>query len=102
MTNEATLWYVPTSIKTLGKVLSVPKISYASPDSEAAGWDRYHKQLAARERQGLGRTVSLSMEEIDEMKTMENREFCYNFSGTLSDFSLITRSQNTSQVPGEN
>ncbi|XP_022085544.1 cytosolic acyl coenzyme A thioester hydrolase-like isoform X2 [Acanthaster planci] len=72
MTNQATLWYVPTSIKTMGKVLPVPKITYASPELEAAGWDRYHKQQAARQRQGIGRTVSVSMEEIDEMKTVAN------------------------------
>ncbi|XP_038061426.1 cytosolic acyl coenzyme A thioester hydrolase-like [Patiria miniata] len=72
MTNEATLWYVPTSIKTLGKVLSIPKISYASAEAEEAGWERYRKQKAARERQGLGRTVSMSMEEIDELKNMDN------------------------------
>jgi len=72
MTNEATLWYVPISVNSSGKVLTIPKISYVSAEMEAAGWERYYKQKEARQKQGIGRTVSLSMEDIARMKDDEN------------------------------
>ena len=72
MTNEATLWYVPTSVKTLGKVLPIPKISYLSAEEEAAGWERYNKQKEARRRQGLGSTVSFTMAEVEHLMDQDN------------------------------
>uniref|UniRef100_A0A3P8XN31 palmitoyl-CoA hydrolase n=1 Tax=Esox lucius TaxID=8010 RepID=A0A3P8XN31_ESOLU len=56
MTNRATLWYVPFSLKDVGKVTEVPPIKYANPEQEEEGKKRYEAQkmerLETKERNG--------------------------------------------------
>ncbi|XP_074831632.1 cytosolic acyl coenzyme A thioester hydrolase isoform X2 [Carettochelys insculpta] len=56
VTNRATLWYVPLSLKNVDKVLEVPPIQYASKELEEEGKKRYEEQklerLVTKERNG--------------------------------------------------
>ncbi|KAM4610330.1 cytosolic acyl coenzyme A thioester hydrolase [Polymixia lowei] len=49
LTNKATLWYVPCSLKNVNKIVAVPPIQYASPEQEEEGRKRYEAQKAARQ-----------------------------------------------------
>ncbi|XP_069096111.1 cytosolic acyl coenzyme A thioester hydrolase [Pleurodeles waltl] len=48
MTNRATLWYVPLSLKNVDKIIVVPPIEYASKDHEEEGKKRYEAQKLER------------------------------------------------------
>ncbi|KAL1764125.1 cytosolic acyl coenzyme A thioester hydrolase isoform X2 [Sigmodon hispidus] len=48
LTNKATLWYVPLSLKNVDKVLEVPPISYSRQEMEEEGRKRYETQKLDR------------------------------------------------------
>ncbi|KAK7817300.1 hypothetical protein U0070_004437 [Myodes glareolus] len=48
MTNKATLWYVPLSLKNVDKVLEVPPIVYSRQELEEEGRKRYEAQKLER------------------------------------------------------
>ncbi|XP_010131330.1 PREDICTED: cytosolic acyl coenzyme A thioester hydrolase, partial [Buceros rhinoceros silvestris] len=48
VTNKATLWYVPLSLKNVNKVLEVPPIQYARKEQEDEGKKRYEEQKLDR------------------------------------------------------
>uniref|UniRef100_A0A8C6H458 Cytosolic acyl coenzyme A thioester hydrolase n=1 Tax=Mus spicilegus TaxID=10103 RepID=A0A8C6H458_MUSSI len=48
LTNKATLWYVPLSLKNVDKVLEVPPIVYLRQDQEEEGRKRYEAQKLER------------------------------------------------------
>ncbi|KFV58138.1 Cytosolic acyl coenzyme A thioester hydrolase, partial [Gavia stellata] len=56
VTNKATLWYVPLSLKNVNKVLEVPPIQYARKEQEDEGKKRYEEQkldrLETKQRNG--------------------------------------------------
>ncbi|XP_039364936.1 cytosolic acyl coenzyme A thioester hydrolase isoform X3 [Mauremys reevesii] len=56
VTNRATLWYVPLSLKNVDKVLEVPPIQYAWKELEEDGKKRYEEQklerLVTKQRNG--------------------------------------------------
>ncbi|XP_008941469.1 PREDICTED: cytosolic acyl coenzyme A thioester hydrolase, partial [Merops nubicus] len=56
VTNKATLWYVPLSLKNVNKVLEVPPIQYARKEQEEEGKKRYEEQkldrLETKQRNG--------------------------------------------------
>ncbi|XP_058245725.1 cytosolic acyl coenzyme A thioester hydrolase isoform X1 [Hemibagrus wyckioides] len=56
MTNKATLWYVPLSLKNVAKIIEVPPIEYSSPEHEELGKKRYEAQklerIETKERNG--------------------------------------------------
>nr|XP_006124769.2 cytosolic acyl coenzyme A thioester hydrolase isoform X3 [Pelodiscus sinensis] len=56
VTNRATLWYVPLSLKNVDKVLEVPPIQYAGEELEEEGKKRYEEQkldrLTTKQRNG--------------------------------------------------
>ncbi|XP_026515774.1 cytosolic acyl coenzyme A thioester hydrolase isoform X3 [Terrapene carolina triunguis] len=56
VTNRATLWYVPLSLKNVDKVLEVPPIQYAWKELEQEGKKRYEEQklerLVTKQRNG--------------------------------------------------
>ncbi|XP_065431389.1 cytosolic acyl coenzyme A thioester hydrolase isoform X6 [Chrysemys picta bellii] len=56
VTNRATLWYVPLSLKNVDKVLEVPPIQYAWKELEEEGKKRYEEQklerLVTKQRNG--------------------------------------------------
>ncbi|KAM6296222.1 cytosolic acyl coenzyme A thioester hydrolase [Aegotheles albertisi] len=56
VTNKATLWYVPLSLKNVNKVLEVPPIQYAREEQEDEGKKRYEEQkldrLETKQRNG--------------------------------------------------
>ncbi|KAG5282388.1 hypothetical protein AALO_G00055450 [Alosa alosa] len=56
VTNKATLWYVPFSIKDVEKIVEVPAIDYPSPELQEEGRKRYEAQkmerLETKERNG--------------------------------------------------
>ncbi|XP_061114047.1 cytosolic acyl coenzyme A thioester hydrolase isoform X1 [Conger conger] len=57
VTNRATLWYVPFSLKNIDKITDVPPIEYSSPGQEEEGKKRYEAQkldrFETKERNGL-------------------------------------------------
>ncbi|XP_047580932.1 cytosolic acyl coenzyme A thioester hydrolase isoform X3 [Lutra lutra] len=48
LTNKATLWYVPLSLKNVDKVLEVPPVVYSRQEQEEEGRKRYEAQKLAR------------------------------------------------------
>ncbi|KFR14528.1 Cytosolic acyl coenzyme A thioester hydrolase, partial [Opisthocomus hoazin] len=56
VTNKATLWYVPLSLKNVNKVLEVPPIQYVRKEQEDEGKKRYEEQkldrLETKQRNG--------------------------------------------------
>ncbi|NWZ22952.1 BACH hydrolase, partial [Asarcornis scutulata] len=56
VTNKATLWYVPLSLKNVNKVVEVPPIQYARKEQEDEGRKRYEEQkldrLETKQRNG--------------------------------------------------
>ncbi|XP_014807591.1 PREDICTED: cytosolic acyl coenzyme A thioester hydrolase isoform X1 [Calidris pugnax] len=56
VTNKATLWYVPLSLKNVNKVVEVPPIQYARKEQEDEGKKRYEEQkldrLETKQRNG--------------------------------------------------
>ncbi|NXP81467.1 BACH hydrolase, partial [Ramphastos sulfuratus] len=56
VTNKATLWYVPLSLKNVNKVLEVPPIQYVRKQQEDEGRKRYEEQkldrLETKQRNG--------------------------------------------------
>ncbi|PKU30225.1 cytosolic acyl coenzyme a thioester hydrolase [Limosa lapponica baueri] len=56
VTNKATLWYVPLSLKNVNKVVEVPPIQYARKEQEEEGKKRYEEQkldrLETKQRNG--------------------------------------------------
>lgn len=48
LTNKATLWYVPCSIKNLDQIIEVPPIKYATLEEEERGRKRYESQKMER------------------------------------------------------
>ncbi|KAL6456678.1 hypothetical protein MHYP_G00352220 [Metynnis hypsauchen] len=56
VTNKATLWYVPFSLKNVDKIIEVPPIEYFNPDQEELGKKRYEAQkferMETKERNG--------------------------------------------------
>lgn len=56
LSNKATLWYVPCSLKDVDKILEVPPIKYSSPEQQEEG----------RKRHELQRTVRLNTKERNE------------------------------------
>ncbi|KFM04052.1 Cytosolic acyl coenzyme A thioester hydrolase, partial [Aptenodytes forsteri] len=56
VTNKATLWYVPLSLKNVNKVLEVPPIQYTRKEQEDEGKKRYEEQkldrLETKQRNG--------------------------------------------------
>uniref|UniRef100_A0A2K6RF50 palmitoyl-CoA hydrolase n=1 Tax=Rhinopithecus roxellana TaxID=61622 RepID=A0A2K6RF50_RHIRO len=48
LTNKATLWYVPLSLKNVDKVLEVPPVVYSRQEQEEAGQKRYKTQKLER------------------------------------------------------
>ncbi|KAL7827516.1 hypothetical protein SRHO_G00332340 [Serrasalmus rhombeus] len=63
VTNKATLWYVPLSLKNVDKIIEVPPIEYFKPDQEELGKKRYEAQkferMETKERNGEITPVSL-------------------------------------------
>uniref|UniRef100_A0A8C9L729 palmitoyl-CoA hydrolase n=1 Tax=Pavo cristatus TaxID=9049 RepID=A0A8C9L729_PAVCR len=56
VTNKATLWYVPLSLKNVNKVVEVPPIQYVHKEQEDEGRKRYEEQkldrLETKQRNG--------------------------------------------------
>uniref|UniRef100_A0A8B9KI68 palmitoyl-CoA hydrolase n=1 Tax=Astyanax mexicanus TaxID=7994 RepID=A0A8B9KI68_ASTMX len=56
VTNKATLWYVPLSLRNVDKIIEVPPIEYTSTESEELGKKRYEAQklerMETKERNG--------------------------------------------------
>uniref|UniRef100_A0AAR2K3Z3 palmitoyl-CoA hydrolase n=1 Tax=Pygocentrus nattereri TaxID=42514 RepID=A0AAR2K3Z3_PYGNA len=56
VTNKATLWYVPLSLKNVDTIIEVPPIEYFKPDQEELGKKRYEAQkferMETKERNG--------------------------------------------------
>ncbi|NXA56534.1 BACH hydrolase, partial [Nothocercus julius] len=56
VTNKATLWYVPLSLKNVNKVVDVPAMQYAHKEQEDEGRKRYEEQkldrLETKQRNG--------------------------------------------------
>ncbi|XP_069466393.1 cytosolic acyl coenzyme A thioester hydrolase isoform X2 [Ambystoma mexicanum] len=56
LTNRATLWYVPLSLKNVDKIIEVPPIQFPSKDQEEEGKKRYEAQkferLETKQRNG--------------------------------------------------
>ncbi|KAI4902793.1 hypothetical protein NFI96_011171, partial [Prochilodus magdalenae] len=56
VTNKATLWYVPLSLRNVDKIIEVPPIEYSNPDQEELGKKRYEAQkferMETKERNG--------------------------------------------------
>ncbi|PNI39959.1 ACOT7 isoform 5 [Pan troglodytes] len=48
LTNKATLWYVPLSLKNVDKVLEVPPVVYSRQEQEEEGRKRYEAQKLER------------------------------------------------------
>uniref|UniRef100_A0A803YH20 palmitoyl-CoA hydrolase n=1 Tax=Meleagris gallopavo TaxID=9103 RepID=A0A803YH20_MELGA len=48
VTNKATLWYVPLSLKNVNKVVEVPPIQYTHKEQEDEGRKRYEEQKLER------------------------------------------------------
>uniref|UniRef100_A0A8C6A389 Cytosolic acyl coenzyme A thioester hydrolase n=1 Tax=Marmota marmota marmota TaxID=9994 RepID=A0A8C6A389_MARMA len=48
LTNKATLWYVPLSLKNVDKVLEVPPVVYSQQEQEEEGRKRYEAQKLER------------------------------------------------------
>uniref|UniRef100_A0A7M4FY35 palmitoyl-CoA hydrolase n=1 Tax=Crocodylus porosus TaxID=8502 RepID=A0A7M4FY35_CROPO len=48
VTNRATLWYVPLSLKNVDKVLEVPPVQYMRKEQEEEGKKRYEQQKLER------------------------------------------------------
>ncbi|XP_039519708.1 cytosolic acyl coenzyme A thioester hydrolase isoform X3 [Pimephales promelas] len=76
VTNKATLWYVPLSLKNVDKIIEVPPIEYSSSEQEEAGKKRYEAQkferLETKERNGeILMSVSLPDRQTKEPYTVE-------------------------------